>query len=101
VLRLEAAETGDTITLAIAGDLDFATEPELASCLRQLAYRGPGRLVLDMSQVPVMDCASARLIARMSRSLADGRGVTVRRAEPAIHRVMQITGLGAYVEFED
>jgi anti-anti-sigma factor len=89
-----------TATVVIRGELDPTTTPLLCRHLAQIRRGGPRRLVLDLSGVGYMDCATARLIARTALFLPEGRRPVVQRASPLVLRVLELTGVAAHCEVD-
>jgi anti-anti-sigma factor len=46
---------GDTVRIALAGALDVVTTPALKGCLAQLETQGRRRVILDLSQLRMLD----------------------------------------------
>jgi anti-sigma B factor antagonist len=94
------ADAAGQVTVILSGDLDLTAISPLSRYLAAICESAPRRLVLDMSRVGFMDCASARLIAGAGRCLPGGR-VVLRRPGPAVLRMLRITGLAARCEMVD
>jgi anti-anti-sigma factor len=77
-LRIVQITDGDIVTLAMTGELDEASCPELDRCLAQ--YCRPGaRIVLDLRTLNFMDAAGVELLHRTSvRSTLEGWAFAVR-----------------------
>jgi anti-anti-sigma factor len=83
--------------VAISGDLDLTTAAALADQLAKLADLRPTRLVIDMSGVTFLDCASARLLAGASAFLPPGRQLVLTSVRPPVRRLLELTGLAEVV----
>ena len=68
VFQTAVADDG-RVDLKISGDLDITTVPVLTDQLATLADLRPAGLVIDLSRVTFLDCASARLLAGMAALL--------------------------------
>jgi anti-anti-sigma regulatory factor len=68
--------------------------PGLQRVLGEILARGPERLVFDLSETSFIDCACARALVAVGRMLPGGMPV-IRRATPAVRRVLELTGLSA------
>ena len=86
-------------TIVVKGELDLVTMPYLAAQLALAPRDRPGRLVFDLGGTHFLDCGSARLIAGAGQRLPGGRPV-IRRPEPGVRRVLELTGLDAHCEIE-
>ncbi len=99
---IKAAVTDEGwVYLVISGDLDVTTVAALADGLAWLAEVRPARLIADMSGVDFLDCASARLLASMATFLPPGRPPVLTSVQPAVRRLLQLTGLAANFELAD
>jgi anti-anti-sigma factor len=96
---------GGTATLVITGELDLISVPELTWHLEQLLARlptgAPGRLVFDLTRVPFIDVATARLISEATRSRPAAGPPVIRRPGPGVRRVLALTGFDALCVFEE
>jgi anti-sigma B factor antagonist len=84
-----------TVAVAVAGELDVLSAPELAAALRDalIRYR-PRRVEVDLGEVNFMDSTGIQvLVAANNDAAAAGGGVTVVRASPQVQRVLRLTGL--------
>lgn len=90
-----------TATLVLAGELDLTAVPALARHLEQALAQRPRRLVLDLTQVTVLDVAAARLLAGATRPQPATGPPVLRRAGPEARRILALTGLDALCEFDD
>jgi anti-anti-sigma factor len=97
-LWVGATVTAGTATVVLRGELDLAALPVLAGRLAQVLAGRPDRLVLDMSGVAFIDCASARLLAGAGRHLPGGVRPAVRSPSPVARRVLELTGLADHVD---
>jgi anti-anti-sigma factor len=87
--------------LEISGELDVTTIPALTRQLARLADLRPGRLVIDLSGLAYLDCASASLLASTAALLPAGRSLVLASARPEVRRLLQVTGLAGRVELAD
>ena len=96
---------GPVATLVITGELDLISVPELTwhlgQLLAQLPAGAPGRLVFDLTGVPFIDVATARLISEATRTRPDAGPPVIRRPGPGVRRVLALTGFDALCLFEE
>ena len=90
--------TGETVIVVLRGELDVTSERFLDDRLSRIGEMRPRRLVVEMSQVTYLDCASARLIAGAGEWLPAGVKPVVSRPSPIVRRVLQASGIGAFCE---
>jgi anti-sigma B factor antagonist len=80
--------------LAVSGELDIATTPELRERLTALLDDGARGLVLDLRPVTFMDSvALAAILHARSRLAADGRMAVVLDAGSYTRLIFEIAGL--------
>jgi anti-anti-sigma factor len=90
--------SAETATVAIRGELDLATMPQLSQRLAQVLADGPQRLVLDLAGVTFIDCASARLITSAGRHLPAGARPGIRLPSMVVRRVLALTDLADHLD---
>jgi anti-sigma B factor antagonist len=91
----EGEERGTWI-LAVAGEIDVATSPELRRELHQLADREPARLVLDLHAVTFIDPSGLGvLVGALKRLREEDRGdiLILEGLQEPVRKVFDITGL--------
>ena len=83
-----------TATLALAGELDLATAPDLEAMIRSLCGDGACEIVLDLSQVSFLDSSGLRAILAATTLCEEHscRLVLTRPREP-VQRLFELTGL--------
>jgi anti-anti-sigma factor len=100
-LSLRARAHGDRDTLALAGDLDLATSPELEATVGQLCTEGR-ELVLDLSELSFIDSTGLLAILKARERCAERRcGFFLIPGPPAVQRVFQLTDLLERLPFLD
>jgi anti-sigma B factor antagonist len=91
----EGDEAG-TWVLAVGGEIDVATSPELRRELHQVADRQPSRLVLDLGDVTFIDSSGLGvLVGALKRLREEGRGdvLVLEGLQEPVRKVFDITGL--------
>jgi anti-sigma B factor antagonist len=80
--------------VAVAGEVDCSTAPQLAAGLHSVLATAPAELVVDLSQVSFLDSAGLHVLVAGHAS-AGRLGVPMRVlvATPAVLRPIQVTGL--------
>src|SRR5260370_39560422 len=69
-----AGDEAESWVLAVGGEIDVATSPELRRELHQLADLRPARLVLDLSDVTSIDSSGLGVLGGgLKRRRAEGR----------------------------
>jgi AraC-like DNA-binding protein/anti-anti-sigma regulatory factor len=92
-VRVRAERRGRISVAAVSGPLDMATSAELAEIIRAERAAHPARLVIDMSGVPAVDPAAARILAAAARPLPGLCPVIVRSLRPAARERLELAGL--------
>jgi anti-anti-sigma factor len=90
-----------TTTVFISGELDLGTMPFVAEQLALVLETRPEHLVLDLTRTGFLDCGSARMMVAAGRSLPAGRRPVIRRPNPGVRRILELTGLDANCEIEE
>jgi anti-sigma B factor antagonist len=91
---IEAVD-GDTRAVAVAGELDQATVPELQRVLDEVIDTGSGGLLIDLSGCSFIDSSglAALVSARERLTGAEERGFAICGGSPQVLRLLEITGL--------
>jgi anti-sigma B factor antagonist len=90
----EDALDDDRHLVAVRGDLDLHTAPELSDVLGRAIDDGRSRLVVDLTETSYMDSSglTALVVAHKRLRGRDGQLVIVN-VDPSIARTFEITGL--------
>jgi anti-sigma B factor antagonist len=99
-LAVEDRPRGDGHTLALAGELDIATAPDLEAMIHSLCADGAGEIVLDIGQVSFVDSSGLRAILS-AKSVCDEHGCQLVLTEPhePVGRLFELTGLFESLSF--
>jgi anti-sigma B factor antagonist len=95
LLTLEASFRADVATIAVRGDLDVATAPQLAEMLDLAVGKHPRKIVLDLREVDFLDCFTVNVIVGSAAEIP-GR-VTLFHPQPAVRRLLEILDLAQIV----
>jgi anti-sigma B factor antagonist len=80
--------------VAVAGDLDLHTAPELREVLGRAIDEGRNRLVVDLTETSYMDSSGlTALVVAHKRVRKRGGQLVVVNVDPSIGRTFEITGL--------
>ncbi|MGQ0572633.1 MAG: STAS domain-containing protein [Pseudonocardia sp.] len=84
-----------TLVVHVGGELDIWTAPLLEQYLADEAGDGAAELVLDLTGLTFLASSGCALLLRLAdgQRAVDGRFVLVGAAQPAVVRVMELTGL--------
>jgi anti-sigma B factor antagonist len=91
---------GSTITVTVAGELDFAVAEQLAAVMHPVLADAPEMVVLDLSAVTFIDVAGARAVqGACEHARARSARVTILPGGPGVQRVFKLTGLESRLPF--
>lgn len=80
--------------VAVTGEIDVATAPQLQECLHALIAEGAASLVLDLLGVTFLDStALGVLVGALKRCREQGGDLKLVVADPRIMKIFEITGL--------
>lgn len=98
--RLTAIEL-DACTLALDGEIDAHTAPDLAARYVDLPD-GDGDLVIDMSNVDFMDSSGLRVIIELhQRAEQASRRLVLRSPSNSVARLIEVSGLTDHLHVSD
>lgn len=83
------------VVVAVEGDLDLASAPQLKETLANLFRSGFGRLVLDFSGVAFMDSTGLSVLIGAQRRLAGDERFVLARPRPEVLRVFEVSRVAA------
>lgn len=96
-----AQRDGVVAHLALAGELDMSTAPELNAELDRLAGDGVRHLLLDLRELTFCDSTGiAAFVRGDNRAAADGGWLRVTGATGRVARVLQVTGLAEVLRYD-
>jgi anti-sigma B factor antagonist len=85
---------GPVVTIAVAGELDLATAPDLLNRVVDLIEGGHHRVVLDLRELTFCDSAGLSVLARMRKKAAQFDGALVlARPTHIVRSVLELTGM--------
>jgi anti-sigma B factor antagonist len=88
--------------LALFGELDVVTAPELEPVLSDVLEQPHARVMLDLNGLRFVDSAGVSvLIKAKQRAEANGRMLVLRRPTEQLERVFALLGLADWLEIED
>ncbi len=99
-VRLTAIEL-DGSTLALDGEIDAHTAPELAARYAELP-KGDGDIVIDMSKVDFMDSSGLRVIIELHQRVEQAsRRLVLLTPSPPVARLIEVSGLTDHLHVSD
>lgn len=77
--------------IAVTGEIDMATAPQLLECLRQHADRD---IVVDLTHVPYLDSSGINALVTAYNELREhGHTLRTTNERNSIRKVLEVTGL--------
>ena len=90
------------VVLALAGELDVFSAPELAEQLDALAADACPRILLDLSRLSFVDSSGVSVLVKARHEAeANGRRLILRGATEQVHQVFSVLGLADWLATED
>lgn len=88
--------------IAVAGELDLASGPELEAELEQIAGPHTRLLVIDLSGLEFMDSTGLSIIVRAHQRLGgEGCELGLVRGSPQVQRLLDLTGVAERLRVVD
>jgi anti-sigma B factor antagonist len=101
-LVITSAVQDGTVSIALAGELDLAGARQLEIRLDEVERANPARLVIDLERLAFIDSTGLRLLLQAAaRARERGCELLLRRGEPSVQRVFEVTGALDVLRFED
>ena len=92
-LRVRVERDVGVCVLAVSGELDIATIPELAQQAAAVLETPPARLVLDLSGLEFIDCAGAQALVAVTETVPADCPIAVGSMSCAAQRVLGVLGM--------
>jgi anti-sigma B factor antagonist len=91
---VEERGEGSALVLAVSGELDLRTSPELEQRLERVWGSGAELVILDLRQIEFMDSTGLRvLLGAHQRAHETGRRFALVRGSDQVERVLTLTGV--------
>ena len=92
--NVEERNQGTASVLAVTGELDLRTSPELEDRLARVWASGAELVILDLRQIEFMDSTGLRvLLGAHQRAQETGRRFALVRGADQVERVLTLTGV--------
>jgi anti-sigma B factor antagonist len=101
-LGIEVSQRGQDVVLALAGDIDINTAPQVRDRLAGLQAAGQTSIVVDLAEVTFLDSSALGALVAAHQELAAAGG-SLRLAAPRAHvqKVFRITRLADVIPLFD
>ena len=101
-LQIQSRREGDTLRIALAGELDLASAPDLEQQLQNAEATSPRRIVIDLAELGFMDSTGLQALLRArERAAAAGYSLALRPGPHQVQRVFELTKTADAFSFED
>jgi anti-sigma B factor antagonist len=91
-LDLQTEIVGDTAHVAVRGEVDVATTPQLRELLHGLVQDGVHHIVLDCTELAFLDSSGIGLLVATRKRLTDGE-LVIDSPQPHVRKVLELTGV--------
>jgi stage II sporulation protein AA (anti-sigma F factor antagonist) len=102
--QLSITRTDDDggVVLALAGELDVTTSPQLEQALSDLDAEASLRVLLDLGELTFVDSAGVSVLIKAKKQTeANGRELVLQRPTAQVHRVFALVGMVDWLMFDD
>jgi anti-sigma B factor antagonist len=100
--RVDVRVQGRAAVVAVAGELDLASSPELEQQLEQVWSSDAEQLVIDLRALEFMDSTGLSIIVGVHQRLAEtGRKLSVVKGPPQVQRLLDLTGVSERLQLVD
>ena len=100
-LETRIAGRGETVEVALSGELDLSSGPRLQACLTQLLATGHPDIVLDLARLTFIDASGLGIIVgAVERARSMGGDIALRSVPKAGMRVLEVTRLTDVIHVE-
>jgi anti-anti-sigma factor len=101
-LTICSERDGDTHVIALAGELDLVSAPEVERELRRVEAGDADTIIVDLSGLKFVDSTGIRLLIETEqRSRWDAGRLALRRPPDLVFRVFTIAGIDELLPFVD
>lgn len=97
--RMDVSSAPDgELVVALAGELDLASLPAVASPLDELLSRQPQPVVLELGELSFLDSSGVAVLVRIANHFDQ---VRTRSTTEPVRRVIEVLGLAAHVGLDE
>lgn len=96
-LELESTAHGAADMVAVRGEIDMATAPQLRDLLDQLIEAGSRRIVLDCRELAFLDSSGIGVLIAARNRLGDDGEIVIDSPPAHVRKVLEITGVAAHL----
>jgi anti-sigma B factor antagonist len=102
LLSITRTNDGGAVVLALSGELDVITAPDLALQLDELAAEACPRVLLELSGLSFVDSAGVSVLVKARHAAeATGRRLILRNPTEQVHQVFSVLGLAGWLALDN
>jgi len=102
LLELDTQDGDGFVTLALRGELDISSAPQVEDALGKLEAAHPPVLVIDLRSLDFMDSTGLRtVVSADARAREQGRRLAVVRGPDPVDRIFSVTRLDERLQMID
>lgn len=99
MLDIKKQQDNNTLTVALSGNLDTITSPELEASLSE-SLKGIDRLVFDFSELNYISSAGLRVILSTQEIMNKQGKMVIRNASNEIKKIFEVVGFINFINME-
>jgi anti-sigma B factor antagonist len=97
-LSINRRDEARGVVLALSGELDVVSAPELEQHLNEALAEPHARVTLDLSELAFVDSAGVSVLIKAKQDAeSNGRTLVLGRATEQVHRVFALVGLADWL----
>jgi anti-sigma B factor antagonist len=101
-ITIEGATSGGLAAVAVHGELDIRSAPDLRAWLAKVLDDGAVQLVLDLAGIQFIDSIGLGVLVGAHKRLArDGGRLAIVGVSPSVARLLSVTGLARIFDVRD
>jgi anti-sigma B factor antagonist len=102
LFRVGVSRSDAGAVVAVEGELDLATAPQLRDTLVGLSEQGLTQVILDLTLLKFIDSTGLSvLVMSHNRARADSGSILLRNPSQSVLRILEITGLVSVFDIEN
>ena len=97
-LSIQRRHDAGRVLVALSGELDVSSAPELERCLSELEAESHSDVVLDLSELSFVDSAGISVLVKAKHQAeAKGRQLVLRGPPPQVQRIFAVIGISDWL----
>ena len=93
LLGIRRSKDAEGEVVALNGELDLSSAPELEALMREIESSGPDRILVDLHELKFMDSSGLALLIRAQQmTRAGGHRLELRPGPNQVQRLFEMTG---------